>query len=105
LELPFLPPRNFYGTTAVTSPRFPNLLLVALDGGGVAGVCAFRVLAELSESAPLPKQIPTLVQSDLERFQARAFFVSHLALRLVAELSLFVHELFYLLQDLCVVHR
>jgi len=70
-----------------------------------ADVSAFRVFTKLSQSAALPKQVPALIQSDLERFQARAFFVSQLALRLAAELALFVNQLFDLLQDLCVVHH
>ena len=71
----------------------------------VASVSAFRVITELSQSAALPKQIPTLVQGDLQRFQARVLFGSQLVLRPVAEPSLFVDELLDLLQDLCVVHH
>src|SRR5439155_1159639 len=50
-------------------PERERLLLVALDDLGIANVRRVRILARLAERTPLPEQVPTLIEADLDRLQ------------------------------------
>src|SRR5258708_3676442 len=68
-------------------------------------MCALRVLAELAQGTALAEEVPGTVEIDLQRRQSRVRFAGHLAgCRSVTKISFFLHELLYLLQDLCVIH-
>ena len=81
------------------------LLLVAFNGRSVAGVSLFRVFTEFAQGAALPEQVPALVQSDFEPFQASALIVTQLVLGVLPELALFVYQRLDFLKNLLIVHR
>src|SRR5262245_58278129 len=90
-------------TRAIVANR--SLLLVALDDLGVADMGRFGVLSGLSQRAPLPEQVPALVEADLELLQPVVLVrVQPTLADAVVELVLLGDELLDLLVDLCVVH-
>src|ERR1700704_2011757 len=73
------------------------LLLVPLDDGGRAHLGLIRILAELAPRVPLPQQIPTLIEFDLDGFQPYLIVIGQCALPV--EMLLLVNKTVDLLQD------
>src|SRR5437773_1216677 len=81
------------------------LLLVALDGLGVAHVSRIRILARLTERAALTEQVPALVEADLDRLEPVVLVgVQPAFADAVVELVLLGDELLDPLVDLGVIH-
>src|SRR3982074_754453 len=74
-----------------------QLLLIPLDDGGRAHLGLIRILAELAPRVPLPQQIPTLIEFDLDGFQPYLIVIAQCALPI--EMLLLVNKTFDLLQD------
>src|SRR4051794_33953121 len=88
--------------TDCAAVRRPPLLLVALDGLGVADVGLLGVLSELPPGPALAQEVPTLVELDLERLIA--LMVLGRAVGPLVELVLFVDEVLDVVKDALVVH-
>src|SRR5258705_6089340 len=74
-----------------------QLLLVPLDDRGRTHLGLIRILAELAPCVSLPQQIPTLIEFDLDGFQAHLIVIGQVALPV--EMLLLVNKTFDLLQD------
>src|SRR6267378_3667244 len=72
-------------------------LLVGLDDGGRTHLGLIRILAELAPCVPLPQQIPTLIELDLDGIQPYLIVIGQCALPI--EMLLLVNKTFDLLQD------
>src|SRR6266446_4412557 len=81
---------------ANAAPIHP-LLLVPLDDGGRTHLGRIRILAELAPRVPLPQQIPTLIELDLDGFQPDLIVIGQFAIPI--EMFLLVNKSFDLLQD------
>jgi hypothetical protein len=77
--------------------RDHQLLLVPLDDGGRAHLGLIRILAELAPRVPLPQEIPTLIELDLDGFQPYLIVIGQFALPV--KMLLLVNKTFDLLQD------
>src|SRR6266852_2911896 len=74
-----------------------QLLLVPLDDGRRTHLGLIRILAELAPRVPLPQQIPTLIELDLDGFQPYLIVTGQFAFPV--EMLLLVNKTFDLLQD------
>src|SRR5882672_228087 len=74
-----------------------RLLLVPFDDGGRTHLGLIRILAELAPRVPLPQQIPTLIELDLDGFQPYLILIGQCALPV--EMLLLVNKTFDLLRD------
>ena len=80
-------------------------MLVALDDFRVAHVSRIGILARLAKRAPLPKEIPALVEADLDRLEPVVLVRVQAALANACEkVLLFGDELLNAVVDLWVVH-
>src|SRR5947209_4901999 len=89
-------------TADCAAVRRPLLLLVALDGLGIADVGLLGVFPELPAGPALAQEIPTLIELDLERVVA--LMVLGRAVGLLVELVLLVDEVLDMVKDALVVH-
>ena len=97
--------RDHWGSGIQSPPGWPPLLLVALDGGRWADVGRVRVRASLAQGAALAKQVPTLVEADLEGVQASMAVVAQALTRTAfKQLVLLGDEFLDVLEQLRVGH-
>src|SRR4051794_19922564 len=90
------------------TPAAPTLssLLVVLDGLRRPDAGRVVVVARLAQGAPLPEQVPALVERDLECLQPLTVGVARGSVRLAPpEVVLLLDELLDGAVDPCVVHR
>jgi hypothetical protein len=81
------------------------LLLVVLHDLRVADARGVRVVSRFAEGAPLAKQIPALVESDLDRFESAVLALAQGAFgSAFVELLLLGNELLDSIVDLIVFH-
>src|SRR5882672_6869246 len=82
---------------AANGAAIHQLLLVPLDDGGRTHLGLIRILAELAPRVPLPQEIPTLIELDLDGLQPYLIVIGQFALPV--EMLLLVNKTFDLLQD------
>src|SRR6266699_4956729 len=82
---------------AANAAAIHQLLLVPFDDRGRTRLGVIRILAELATRVPLPQQIPTLIELDLDGFQPYLIVIGQCALPV--EMLLLVNKTFDLLQD------
>src|SRR5882762_9116597 len=82
---------------AANGAAIHQLLLVPLDDGGRTHLGLIRILAELAPRFPLPQQIPTLIELDLDGFQPYLIVIGQFALPV--KMLFLVNKTFDLLQD------
>ncbi len=84
---------------------FTGLLLVMLDSIHIAHASFVRVQVGMPTRPPLAQQVPALIEADFNRLYTRPLLLIQMAfLRRTHKFVLFIHQLFYALQDLTVVH-
>jgi hypothetical protein len=82
-----------------------RLLLIVLHGASVADPCIVGVQAGMAKAAPLAKEIPALIQVDLDRVQPFLLCrVEPVALRSSAQVALLFCQTFDLAEHAAIVH-
>jgi hypothetical protein len=76
-----------------------------LDNLGIADTCGARVITSLAERTTLPEQIPTLIETDLDRFEPTVLAVAQAAFgAALIELMLLGNQLLDAIVDSLVFH-